>query len=77
MPDQEERYISLQDAATQLGVERPAMYYYIRTLKLEKKKFELDKQVYLKVSDFERIKKLRDEKALRDEASKKKEPSLV
>ena len=71
MSDQEERYISLQDAATQLGVERPAMYYYIRTLKLEKKKFALDKQVYLKFSDFERIKKLREE------AAKRKEPSVA
>jgi hypothetical protein len=66
-----QEWISLQDAASQLGVERPAMYYYIRALKLEKKKFELDKNVYLKFSDFERIKKLREE------AAKRKEPSMA
>lgn len=61
----EERYISMEDAAEQLGVTRTALYYYIRTLKLEKKKFQLDKRVYLKVSDFQRIKVLKDAAAKR------------
>ena len=67
----EEKYISMEDAAEQLGVTRTALYYYIRTLKLEKKKFELDKRVYLKVSDFQRI------KTLKDEAAKRNEPSVA
>jgi len=67
MPDQE-RYISLQEAARRLGVERPALHYYIRALKLEKKKFELDKKTYIKVSDFERIKTLRDQAEERSKA---------
>ena len=61
----EERYISMEEAAKQLKVTRTALYYYIRILKLEKKKFELDKRVYLKMPDFERIKKLREEAARR------------
>jgi predicted DNA-binding protein YlxM (UPF0122 family) len=61
----EERYISMEEAAKQLKVTRTALYYYIRTLKLEKKKFELDKRIYLKMTDFERIKKLRVEAAQR------------
>jgi biotin operon repressor len=65
----EERYISMDAAAEQLGVTRTALYYYIRTLKLEKKKFELDKRVYLKMSDFERIRTLRQEAARRNEPS--------
>jgi hypothetical protein len=63
----EEKYISMEEAARQLKVTRTALYYYIRTLKLEKKKFELDKRIYLKMSDFERIKKLREEAAQRAE----------
>ena len=69
----EQEYISMEDAAEQLKVTRTALYYYIRTLKLEKKKFELDKHIYLKVSDFERIKTLKDDAAKRG----KKEPSVV
>lgn len=65
----EEKYISMEDAAEQLGVTRTALYYYIRTLKLEKKKFELDKHVYLKVSDFQRIKTLKEEAAKRIDKS--------
>lgn len=61
----EEKYISMEDAAEQLGVTRTALYYYIRTLKLEKKKFALDKRVYLKVSDFQKIKILKEEAAKR------------
>ena len=61
----EERYISMEDAAEQLGVTRTALYYYIRTLKLEKKKFQLDKRVYLKFSDFQRIKVLKEAAAKR------------
>lgn len=69
----EQEYISMEDAAERLGVTRTALYYYIRTLKLEKKKFELDKHIYLKVSDFERIKTLKEDAAKRS----RKEPSLV
>lgn len=65
----EQEYISMEEAAEQLKVTRTALYYYIRTLKLEKKKFELDKRVYLKVSDFERIRKLKEEAAKRNEPS--------
>jgi len=65
----EQEYISMEDAAERLKVTRTALYYYIRTLKLEKKKFELDKRVYLKVSDFERIRKLKEEAAKRNEPS--------
>ena len=66
---EEEKYISMEEAAEQLKVTRTALYYYIRTLKLEKKKFELDRRIYLKMSDFERIKKLKDDAAKRNEPS--------
>jgi hypothetical protein len=70
MSEEEERYISMQDAAALLKVERPALHYYVRRLKLEKKKFELDKKTYIKMSDFERIRTLREEAAKRGEITK-------
>jgi len=54
-------YITMEDAAQKLGVKRGTLYYYIKVLSLETKKFDLDKHKYLKVADFERIKTLRDE----------------
>jgi hypothetical protein len=67
----EEKYISMKEAAKQLKVQRPSLYHYVEVLKLEKKRFPLDRQTYLKMSDFEKIKKLRDEAAQRnmDEAA--------
>lgn len=67
----EVKWVSIKDAAKRLKVERPALYYYIRTMDLEKKKFPLDKNVYLKESDIEKI------ETLRREAAERNEPSLV
>jgi hypothetical protein len=66
----EEQYISMEDASEQLKVTRTALYYYIRILKLEKRKFPLDKRVYLKMADFEMIKTLKDEAAKRSRSNK-------
>lgn len=57
----ERKVISLGEAAHRLGVTRPTLYYYMERLNIEKRTFKLDKRVYLDMSDFERIKKLRDE----------------
>jgi hypothetical protein len=56
---QQERYISLQDAARQLDVARGTLDYYLRRLEIERKKFPLDRHVYILLDDFERIRKLR------------------
>lgn len=68
----DEKYISMKEAAERLRVARPSLYHYVEVLKLEKHRFPLDRQRYLKMSDFERIKKLREEAAQRqkdDEAA--------
>jgi len=65
----EEKYVSLKDAARKLGVTRPSLYHYIDVLKLEKKRFPLDRQTYLKLSDFEQIKTLKEQVAQRKETS--------
>ena len=65
-----EKYISLQEAVEQLKVARGTLDYYLRQLKIERKKFPLDKRAYIAFADFERIKQLREEAAARG----KKEP---
>lgn len=62
----EEKYISLKDASERLNVARPTLHHYIDVLKLEKKRFPLDRQVYLKMSDFEKIRAIREEIAERN-----------
>jgi predicted DNA-binding transcriptional regulator AlpA len=58
---QSREYISLDEAAEVIGVTKPSLYYYVRILNIEKKKFPLDRKVYIKWEDFEKIKKLKDE----------------
>lgn len=54
-------YMSLDDVASQLKVTRATVYYYIKTLKLETKKFPLDRKAYLPVQDFEKIRTLKSQ----------------
>ena len=61
-------YISLKDAAERLGVTRPSLHYYIDTLQLEKYRFPLDRQRYLRFSDFEKIRSLKEGVTQRNEA---------
>lgn len=56
----DEQFISFEDAETQLGVTRATLHYYMRALEIERKKFPLDKRAYMRVSDFERIKRLKE-----------------
>ncbi len=63
----EEKYISMKDAAESLGVKRPSLYHYVEVLKLEKHRFPLDRQTYLKLSDFEKIRILKEQAAQRSE----------
>lgn len=62
---QEEHYISVDDAAQELGVNRSTMYYYKRQLHIEHKKFPLDRHKYISHADFERIKEARQAAAER------------
>jgi len=63
----EEKYISMKDAAERLNVKRPSLYHYVEVLKLEKHRFPLDRQTYLKMSDFEQIRKLKEQAAQRND----------
>ncbi len=57
----EEQYITMDDAAKQLGVTRGTMHYYLRTLKLRTHKFPLDRRAYLAMKDFEAIKTFKEQ----------------
>lgn len=65
MTAEEAKYISLKDAAERLGMTRPSLHYYIDRLHMEKKQFEMDREKYITLADFERIKRLREEAAAR------------
>ena len=52
----EVQYLSLENAGKELGVQRSAMYYYIKQLDIKTKKFPLDRKTYISVVDLERIK---------------------
>lgn len=63
----EQEYISMKKAAELLQVKRPSLYYYVKALKLETKRFELDRNIYLAMGDVTKIKELRDNAAKRQE----------
>lgn len=50
------KFISLESAGVELGVSRSSIYYYIKQLSLETKKFPLDRKTYISIADFECIK---------------------
>lgn len=56
----EQELITQEDAATQLGVQRATLYYYMRALNIKGKKFPLDRHKYLSMADFEEIKKAKE-----------------
>ena len=61
MSDQnEDQFITLDDVAEQLKVTKGTLYYYIKTLKIETKKFPLDRRAYMPIVDFEKIKSLKE-----------------
>lgn len=63
MTDREDdgvKYVSVLRAAELLGVQRPTVYYYISLFHLEKKKFPLDRKVYIALSDVAKIRAARE-----------------
>jgi len=52
----QQKYISIEEAATELGTGRTSVYYYARQVaNIELKKFPLDRRTYIRRSDVERI----------------------
>jgi len=63
------RYISLQEATKKLEVARGTFDYYLRHLEIKRKRFPLDKRSYIRLDDFERIMKYKEEAAERAKQS--------
>jgi hypothetical protein len=57
---EEQEYIAVEEAAKQIGVTRASMYYYIKQLHIETKRFQFDKKSYLTSADFQRIKDIKN-----------------
>lgn len=57
----EPTYLTMKEATERLQVTQATLYYYIRQLSLETKKYPLDKRVYLLEADVERIAGLREQ----------------
>lgn len=63
----EEKVISFKNAAAQLGISRPALHKLLKRYEIDKVNFEMDREVYIKLADFERIKTLREQAQARKE----------
>ncbi len=50
------QYISMDDAARELNVNRSTVYYYLEQLEIKPTKFPLDRRAYIALVDLERIK---------------------
>jgi len=55
-PQPTPQYISMDDAARELNVNRSTVYYYLEQLGILPRKFPLDRRAYLALTDLERIK---------------------
>jgi hypothetical protein len=59
------KYVTMKEATARLQVTQATLYYYIRRLGLETKKFPLDKRAYLLESDVKRIEALKEQASAR------------
>lgn len=55
MSNEEQEYVTLDEAAQALGTKKGSLYYYFRTLAIEPRKFPLNRHAYIRKSDVERI----------------------
>ena len=53
---EQSQYVTIEDAALEVGVNRSTMYYYLKRFSIEPERFPLDRRTYILRSDLERIK---------------------
>ena len=53
--DEEQEYITLNDAAQRVGVKKGSLYYYFKALGIKTHKFPLNKHAYIATKDVKRI----------------------
>lgn len=64
-----ERYIPLKEVAAKLGVARGTLRYYLERLEIVPIKFPLDRRQYIKLDDFERMMRYKEEAVERSKQS--------
>ncbi len=52
-------YLTIEEAAEQLGIHRTSLYPYLNQLNIKRHKFKLSRRLYISAPDFERIKQLK------------------
>ena len=57
---EDQEYMTLDEAAKEVGLKRPSLYFYIKKLRIERRNFPLNKHAYIKRTDVERIKAVRE-----------------
>jgi hypothetical protein len=53
-------YLTLQEAAALLGIKRGSLYYYLGNMKIERRRFPLNRHSYITQADFQRIKQVKE-----------------
>ncbi len=56
-----EHYILFKEAAERLGISRGTLHYHLVHLRIERHKFPLDRHAYIKLDDFERLRRYKEE----------------
>jgi len=72
---EEKEYITLQEAAEQLGIKRASLYYYLDNMKIEKRRFPLNRHAYITQADFQRIKNAKESPWKTEPGEERQEPS--
>lgn len=59
MTEETQDYITLDEAARELGMKKGSLYHYIRALKIEVQTYPLNRYGYIAKTDVERIREQR------------------
>lgn len=57
---EEKEYLTVEEAAEHLGLNRTTLYKYIRELGIKTNKFKLDRRTYLAQADVRRIQEAKE-----------------
>jgi hypothetical protein len=53
---EEKEYVTLQEAAAQLGIKRASLYYYLNKMEIKPRRFKMNRHAYITQTDYQRIK---------------------
>lgn len=64
----EKEYMTLDEVARSVGLKRPSLYYYIKKLSIDRRKFPYNRHTYIAREDVERIRTAKESPWKLDEA---------